>query len=528
MEYYPDPEDEPCPEADDYFSASSRGSFQPTEQSMGMAQPPLGGCGACMSRDAPACLPPLNPYEAAAAAQAAPLGNYPGAFEEQPLPRIEFSAGGFGTGGGVTQQAVPPGQPLQMQPSSTPAAAPTTGFVEAPQQPPPGSLRSAPLPFADSAGAAAAAGWQLQPPPGGAPTPVSGLANPGPTVMPPPPAAEETPLCQCGVPSVQLTVRKEGPNTGRIFFKCPKPQGEQCRFFQWADEPPAPSSGNPHPQVQPGGGQQPPPNANTPPCNCGQPSAERTVRKEGPNTGRTFWCCAKPQGEQCGFFQFTDDPPKAATSGAAAPQMPSGFGGSSFGSAAAGFSVQQDALDQQTPLCSCGIPTARRTVRKEGANNGREFWTCPKPREEQCGFFQFVDEPPPAAAGAAGGRRPPVATPVRGQVQTVADAFRSHPAEADGFGRGSGFGGRGGGGRSGSDVCFHCNQPGHWASECPMKNGGYGAAGRGGKGGGRRAGGSSRAAGGGGGAGGGRTKKGKRGGGFEEEDVMEMWRSEPY
>lgn len=35
----------------------------------------------------------------------------------------------------------------------------------------------------------------------------------------------------------RLTVQKEGPNTGRQFYTCPKPRGQGCNFFQWADEP---------------------------------------------------------------------------------------------------------------------------------------------------------------------------------------------------------------------------------------------------------------------------------------------------
>ena len=33
-----------------------------------------------------------------------------------------------------------------------------------------------------------------------------------------------------------LTVQKDGPNKGRQFYGCPKPRGEGCNFFQWADE----------------------------------------------------------------------------------------------------------------------------------------------------------------------------------------------------------------------------------------------------------------------------------------------------
>jgi AP endonuclease-2 len=49
-----------------------------------------------------------------------------------------------------------------------------------------------------------------------------------------------TPLCPCGVPSVQRIVLKKNSNWGRKFYVCRKPIGEKghpnarCDFFQWA------------------------------------------------------------------------------------------------------------------------------------------------------------------------------------------------------------------------------------------------------------------------------------------------------
>jgi hypothetical protein len=45
-------------------------------------------------------------------------------------------------------------------------------------------------------------------------------------------AAAATCYCQCGLPCVRLCCRK-GNNAGQFFFKCPKQQHEQCKFFQW-------------------------------------------------------------------------------------------------------------------------------------------------------------------------------------------------------------------------------------------------------------------------------------------------------
>ena len=46
-----------------------------------------------------------------------------------------------------------------------------------------------------------------------------------------------SPLCTCRLPSIQLVVRKAGPNMGRMFWLCGNSEGQRCPFFQWLDEP---------------------------------------------------------------------------------------------------------------------------------------------------------------------------------------------------------------------------------------------------------------------------------------------------
>ena len=160
------------------------------------------------------------------------------------------------------------------------------------------------------------------------------------------------PLCHCGTECIVLCVRKEGPTQGRYFFKCPRPSGGgvHCNYFQWADEaPPAPgpqcacrvasrqrtvakdgpNKGRPYyscfrrqcsffvwgdnePGTLGGAGVPTPARAqpvlNGPPCRCGQPSVQLTVRKEGANQGRLFYKCGRQQGQgQCDFFQWVDE-----------------------------------------------------------------------------------------------------------------------------------------------------------------------------------------------------------------------------
>ena len=44
-------------------------------------------------------------------------------------------------------------------------------------------------------------------------------------------------------------------------------------------------------------------------CRCGDEVAVRMVKKEGPNRGRRFFCCAQLQRRRCGFFEWHADDP---------------------------------------------------------------------------------------------------------------------------------------------------------------------------------------------------------------------------
>lgn len=109
-------------------------------------------------------------------------------------------------------------------------------------------------------------------------------------------------MCSCNQPAVQLTVRKEGPNKGKKFYKCTTGvQNGGCDFFLWApDTGTAGGDYNNRTVVNNAG--------DVINCNCNQPATLRTVSKDGPNKGRQFYSCAKPMGQNnCNFFKWADD-----------------------------------------------------------------------------------------------------------------------------------------------------------------------------------------------------------------------------
>ena len=111
---------------------------------------------------------------------------------------------------------------------------------------------------------------------------------------------------------MRRTVQKDGANKGRQFHTCPKPREEQCGYFLWADEvKAAPTPAQRQNGFQNGwtgghSGGQTGQDSEELSCNCGQPSARKTVQKEGVNKGREFYVCARPRDEQCNYFQWAD------------------------------------------------------------------------------------------------------------------------------------------------------------------------------------------------------------------------------
>ncbi|XP_003465949.1 DNA topoisomerase 3-alpha isoform X1 [Cavia porcellus] len=186
-------------------------------------------------------------------------------------------------------------------------------------------------------------------------------------------------------------------------------------------------------------------------CNCGQEAVLLTVRKDGPNQGRQFYKCSTGA---CSFFLWADSsPPGAGGALDSASRLP----GSSFGHPAGpghhadGFSSNPSGGSGSGTFCLCSHPAVTRTVQKDGPNKGRQFHTCAKPREQQCGFFQWADE------NTAPGTFTALPWP-RGRGKTQGPEARSKRAGTTSSDPGSTT--------KKSRKCSLCHQPGHTRPFC--------------------------------------------------------------
>ncbi|XP_030377119.1 DNA topoisomerase 3-alpha [Scaptodrosophila lebanonensis] len=273
-------------------------------------------------------------------------------------------------------------------------------------------------------------------------------------------------LCSgCHQPARGQIVRKDGPNKGRSFYRCPK--SNQCKFFQWADEQPASSA-----------------NSATPNNTWGTRNATPPTTRESSNyswgSAQTAW----GSGSRNDAVENNSTPPTIRESsnyswGSAQTAWASGSrndamennssktrsnnnetyswgSGSGSQSSTSNWSasrsnfngtmtITKTAHDTNAVQCKCNKPASSLTVRKDGPNQGRPFYACPN-REKSCGFFQWGD-----VDGNQASTSKAAAAPSSSQNQGSRD------------GSSSGSGNR-------ARRCGLCRQEGHTKNKCPRKS----------------------------------------------------------
>ncbi|XP_029713941.2 DNA topoisomerase 3-alpha [Aedes albopictus] len=123
--------------------------------------------------------------------------------------------------------------------------------------------------------------------------------------------------------------------------------------------------------------------------------------------------------------------------------------------------------------CGCNLPAKSLTVKKDGPNKGRPFFTCPMEQGKQCGFFKWGDEDNAPQSGSSssnwgGQSRPPPPPPQ--------DSFGRGGPSSSGWGRTNNDGKSKGSGQRGGDrpkatrKCGFCRQEGHTKAKCPQRS----------------------------------------------------------
>jgi hypothetical protein len=126
-------------------------------------------------------------------------------------------------------------------------------------------------------------------------------------------------------------------------------------------------------------------------------------------------------------------PANAAVSGRPNRILPIPAAAASHGARRAPMEVGYGRDNSITPMCSCGRAAKKGTNNKEGADKGREYYSCSLPYRDnaRCKYFQYCDEAPQQQRGGNSSMI---------SVEATANA-----------------------------ICSHCKLRGHWARSCPTK-----------------------------------------------------------
>ena len=180
-------------------------------------------------------------------------------------------------------------------------------------------------------------------------------------------------------------------HAGRQFYKCSRRDGG-CDFFLWADQAPSSSSGSSSTDF----------NHSTVTATASYShytdysSSSSTASYNSASNRQPSLLSVHRTRRRGGRGRHTDTRGGSGRYRGSRDEQDQGdHSGMGFGE---GFESQarsgSNSDSRQTIVCNCGTEAVQRTVQKEGPNKGRQFFTCCKPRDDQCGFFEWADNVP--------------------------------------------------------------------------------------------------------------------------------------
>ncbi|TDG42742.1 hypothetical protein AWZ03_010848 [Drosophila navojoa] len=273
-------------------------------------------------------------------------------------------------------------------------------------------------------------------------------------------------LCTgCHQPARQLTVLRDGPNKGRHYYKCPKPN--ECKFFQWAEQQPtAAVTVTSTDNRGKGAGQET--NSSSSWSTSAVDKEERrdsqenlswgtkgATNRNSQNSNDSSWGSSgtleqgrtrsptifrwgtenaaqaastngnsrsswgtNPATQQRTSVQLTNARSSSGWSrdsrdwnrGNSSNQTTSTFNHSNNSyqsshirsNSSSTVTINQRLATDGSTKCNCDKPASSLIVRKDGPNKGRPFFACAN-REKSCGFFQWGDSNEQAASSSKSG-----------------------------------------------------------------------------------------------------------------------------
>jgi len=153
---------------------------------------------------------------------------------------------------------------------------------------------------------------------------------------------------------------------GRQFYKCQRQSdGDSCNFFLWADDQATGTS-----------------SAQTSDSHMTSGGSHMTPGNSHMTFGRSHMASGDSLINPAPGFMM-------------APNRRGGRGGrASVGRRGEDAKGGRTAGKASVVVCNCGEEAVERTVQKDGPNKGRQFFVCPKPRDQQCQFFEWSSNLP--------------------------------------------------------------------------------------------------------------------------------------